>query len=75
MKANIVPEILRAPLDRVVLSSKLLDLNEPPEAILALALNPPNLKNIESTVWCLKEVNKFIRNLIDEYKLSKAFCE
>lgn len=56
MAKNIVPEILRASLDNIVLASKVLDLNEPPEAILALAMNPPNLKNIESTIWSLKEV-------------------
>lgn len=52
----IPPEILRAPLDRLVLNSKMLAIDEPPEAILSLALSPPDLKNIESTVWSLKEV-------------------
>lgn len=55
MPETIPPEILRAPLDQLVLSAKMLALNEPPEAILSLALNPPDLKNIESTIWLLKE--------------------
>lgn len=50
------PEILRAPLEQVILQSKMLDLNESPKQILALAINPPNLKNIENTIWTLKEV-------------------
>ncbi|KAF5304502.1 hypothetical protein FQR65_LT18860, partial [Abscondita terminalis] len=54
-KSN-VPEILRAPLNQVVLSAKLLELNEPPKAILALTMNPPNLDNIEKSVLYLKEV-------------------
>lgn len=56
MPETILPEILRAPLDRLVLNAKILAFSEPPEAILSLALNPPNLQNIESTVWSLKEV-------------------
>lgn len=56
MPASIPPEILRAPLDRLVLNSKMLALDEPPEAILSLALTPPDLKNIEATIWSLKEV-------------------
>lgn len=58
LSKNIVPEILRAPLDSVILASKMLELNEPPKAILALAMNPPNLRNIESTIWSLKEARK-----------------
>lgn len=58
--ANIPPEILRAPLDRLVLNAKMLAFDEPPEAILSLALNPPDLKNIESTIWNLKEVRLFL---------------
>lgn len=56
MPKSMLPEILRAPLDRLVLNAKMLALDEPPEAILSLAMNPPDLKNIETTVWSLKEV-------------------
>lgn len=50
-----LPEILRAPLENVVLHAKMLELNDTPKQILALALDPPNLKSIDSTVWRLKE--------------------
>lgn len=56
MPARSLPEILRAPLERVVLQSKMLDLNDTPQQILALALNPPSIKNIEMTILNLKEV-------------------
>lgn len=57
MRQESIPEILRCRLDRVVLFAKLLELNEPPQAILALLLDPPNLSNIEATIWKLKEVS------------------
>lgn len=41
-----VPEILRCPLEHLVLNSKLLDMGEP-KAILALAMDPPDLSNLE----------------------------
>ncbi|KAK4885271.1 hypothetical protein RN001_001542 [Aquatica leii] len=56
MPKSILPEILRAPLNQVVLSSKLLEISEPPKAILALTMNPPDLTNIEKSVLYLKEV-------------------
>lgn len=60
MKAVIDPEILRAPLDKLVLSCKKLKLHDPPKAILALALDPPELKNIESTILALKEAGALL---------------
>ncbi|XP_054758320.2 ATP-dependent RNA helicase TDRD9-like isoform X1 [Lytechinus pictus] len=50
-----IPEILRCPLEQLILQVKVLDLGEP-KAILALALEPPNLDNIEKTILLLKEV-------------------
>lgn len=49
------PEILRCPLDRLVLQAKLLDMGEP-KAIFALALSQPRLENIGKTILSLKEV-------------------
>ncbi|KAI8505585.1 ATP-dependent RNA helicase tdrd9 [Branchiostoma belcheri] len=49
------PEMQRCPMEQLVLKVKLLDLGEP-KAILGLALQPPNLDNIELTVLTLKEV-------------------
>ncbi|XP_050300294.1 probable ATP-dependent RNA helicase spindle-E [Anthonomus grandis grandis] len=56
MQKTSVPEILRAPLAHVVLHTKMLELTESPSQILALAMDPPNLKNIQSTIWELKEI-------------------
>ncbi|CAI9737997.1 ATP-dependent RNA helicase TDRD9-like [Octopus vulgaris] len=49
------PEMQRCPLDLLVLRTKILDLGEP-KAILALALAPPNLDDIERTILELKEI-------------------
>ncbi|XP_038074406.1 ATP-dependent RNA helicase TDRD9-like [Patiria miniata] len=50
-----IPEMRRCPLEQLILQVKQLDLGEP-KAILALALEPPNLDNITRTVLLLKEV-------------------
>lgn len=49
------PEMQRCPLDLLVLQTKILDLGEP-KAVLALALSPPNLEEIERTILNLKEI-------------------
>ena len=48
------PEMLRAPLENVVLKSKMLNMGEP-MALLALCLDPPDLSNLERTILTLKE--------------------
>ncbi|XP_078036812.1 putative ATP-dependent RNA helicase spindle-E isoform X2 [Augochlora pura] len=53
------PEILRAPLENLVLKSKLLDMGEP-KAILALSLNPPDLANLEKSILLLKEIGALV---------------
>lgn len=45
----------RCPLESIILHAKQLDLGEPRE-ILSLALQPPNLADIERTILSLKEV-------------------
>ncbi|XP_060080350.1 ATP-dependent RNA helicase TDRD9-like, partial [Ylistrum balloti] len=50
-----IPEMQRCPLERIILNVKVFDLGEP-KAILALALSPPNLDDIEKTILLLKEV-------------------
>ncbi|KAL2102408.1 hypothetical protein ACEWY4_001576 [Coilia grayii] len=47
------PEMLRAPLDSILLKVKLLDMGDP-HALLSTALSPPNLSDIERTVLNLK---------------------
>ncbi|XP_037687633.1 ATP-dependent RNA helicase TDRD9 [Choloepus didactylus] len=51
----VVPEMLRCPLGSTILKVKLLDMGEP-RALLATALSPPSLSDIERTVLLLKEV-------------------
>ncbi|KAI8129774.1 putative ATP-dependent RNA helicase spindle-E [Lucilia cuprina] len=50
-----IPEMLRCPLENVVLKAKLLDMGPPPD-ILGLAMSPPNLSDIHNTILTLKEV-------------------
>ncbi|KAM4663498.1 ATP-dependent RNA helicase TDRD9 [Discoglossus pictus] len=52
---NVVPEMLRSPLGSTVLKVKLLDMGEP-RALLATALSPPHISDIERTILLLKEV-------------------
>ncbi|XP_059163764.1 ATP-dependent RNA helicase TDRD9-like isoform X2 [Physella acuta] len=49
------PEMQRAPLENLILKTKIFNMGEP-KAILALALSPPNLDDIERTILSLKEV-------------------
>ena len=39
-------EMQRAPLDKIILDTKILDMG-PPKELLALALDPPDLRNIK----------------------------
>ena len=62
MSQEVSPEILRAPLENVVLKSKLLDMGEP-KAILALSLDPPDLGNLEKTILLLKETGALLNKI------------
>ncbi|XP_014605704.1 PREDICTED: probable ATP-dependent RNA helicase spindle-E [Polistes canadensis] len=55
------PEMLRAPLENVILQAKILNMGEP-KAILALSLDPPDLSNIERTILILKESGALLNN-------------
>lgn len=70
MTAKGIPEILRAPLERVVLQSKMLNLNDTPQQILALAINPPNLNNIKLTILNLKELGGLLQTCRGKYTAS-----
>ncbi|NWJ04029.1 TDRD9 helicase, partial [Crypturellus undulatus] len=50
-----VPEILRCPLGTTILKIKMLDMGEP-KTLLATALSPPSVGDIERTVLQLKEL-------------------
>ena len=51
-----IPEMLRAPLEQLILQVKLLDLGPSPSMTLQLALQPPRVSDIKSTILLLKEV-------------------
>ncbi|TGZ39139.1 Uncharacterized protein DBV15_12635 [Temnothorax longispinosus] len=55
------PEMLRASLENVILRTKVLDMGKP-EAILALALDPPNLSDIQKSILLLKEIDALTNN-------------
>ncbi|XP_058652261.1 ATP-dependent RNA helicase TDRD9 isoform X2 [Onychostoma macrolepis] len=50
-----IPEMLRSPLASTLLKVKLLDMGDP-RSVLATALTPPNLNDIERTVLQLKQI-------------------
>lgn len=54
-----VPEVLRCPLDRLILQAKLFDMGEP-KALLALTLDPPDLTNLENAILLLKETGALL---------------
>ncbi|KAF0299336.1 ATP-dependent RNA helicase TDRD9 [Amphibalanus amphitrite] len=55
-----VPEMLRSPLEHVVLKAKKFCAEFEPKAVLALALEPPQLEKIYTAVLHLKEVGALI---------------
>ena len=55
-----VPEMLRSPLEHVVIKSKKFCAELEPKAVLALALEPPQLEKIYTAVLHLKEVGALI---------------
>ncbi|XP_051160838.1 probable ATP-dependent RNA helicase spindle-E [Leptopilina boulardi] len=61
------PEMLRAPLETLVLNAKLLDMGEPKE-LLALSMDPPDLSNLKRTIKLLKEVGAL-------YNIDENFSE
>ncbi|XP_058836204.1 probable ATP-dependent RNA helicase spindle-E [Topomyia yanbarensis] len=67
MKVPIPPEMLRCPLDAVVLKAKLLEMG-PPHSILALAMNPPDLSDIRNTVLQLKEMGALLSTVNGNYE-------
>lgn len=60
MQESGTPEMLRSPMTSIVLKSKVLDMG-PPQSILALAMDPPDLTDINNTILELKEVGALLR--------------
>ena len=66
MSQEYQPEIIRSPLQNVILKAKLLEMGSPVE-ILALALDPPNLNDIHNSISLLKEVGGLLQlNILSE---------
>lgn len=61
------PEILRSPLDKLILKCKMLEIYEP-KVIFASALDVPDLSNIENDVLILKEIGALMPMTKDRYK-------
>ncbi|XP_037756977.2 ATP-dependent RNA helicase TDRD9 [Chelonia mydas] len=62
---NAIPEMLRCPLGSTVLKVKLLDMGEP-RALLATALSPPSIGDIERTILQLKEMGALAISALPE---------
>uniref|UniRef100_A0A1I8QEN2 Probable ATP-dependent RNA helicase spindle-E n=1 Tax=Stomoxys calcitrans TaxID=35570 RepID=A0A1I8QEN2_STOCA len=62
-----IPEMLRCPLENVVLKAKLLDMGSPP-CVLGLAMNPPILSDIQNTILTLKELGALYKCTEGVYK-------
>ncbi|XP_063146460.1 ATP-dependent RNA helicase TDRD9 [Candoia aspera] len=60
---NTIPEMMRCPLESTILKVKLLDMGEP-RALLATALSPPVISDIERTILYLKELGALA---VDDY--------
>ncbi|XP_026760545.2 probable ATP-dependent RNA helicase spindle-E [Galleria mellonella] len=63
------PEIVRCPLERLVLLAKMLDMG-PPSDILALAMDPPDISNIHRTILVLKEMGALKKTFDDQWNSS-----
>lgn len=60
MDESPVPELLRSPLENVVLKTKLLEMG-PPHSILGLAMDVPKLSDIFNTILVLKELGALLK--------------
>lgn len=60
MDESSIPELIRSPLENIVLKVKLLEMG-PPDSILALAMDRPKLSDIANTVLLLKEIGALLR--------------
>lgn len=59
LRQSAQPELLRSPLENVVLKAKMLDMG-PPHQLLALAMDTPKLSNVANTILVLKELGAML---------------
>lgn len=67
LSEDITPEIMRCPLDQLVLKAKQLRMGNP-STLLGLAIDPPDLSNIHKTILHLKEAGALLLTANGEYK-------
>lgn len=61
MLETLPPELIRSPLDNIVLKAKKLNMGSP-ESVLALAMDKPKLSDIATTIQVLKEAGALLLN-------------
>lgn len=61
MQESSIPELLLTPLENVILKAKAFELYEP-HIILGLAMDPPKLNDIATTILVLKELGALLSN-------------
>lgn len=70
-----IPEFEKIPLENYILKAKLIDLNMAPREVLAIAINPPKLSDIEKSVLTLKRVGALsIQTAKTGSDLQRGFC-
>ena len=67
-----VPEFERTPLENYVLKAKLIEDRLPPKAVLAYALSPPALEDIQWALLTLKRMNALTVNTTTTAEAAKA---
>ncbi|KAL9890727.1 putative ATP-dependent RNA helicase spindle-E [Glossina fuscipes fuscipes] len=68
MNEFVIPEMVRCPLENVILKAKILDMGQPCD-ILRLTMTPPNLKDICNTILTLKELGALYKTVDGSYSI------
>uniref|UniRef100_A0A1B0AZQ3 Probable ATP-dependent RNA helicase spindle-E n=1 Tax=Glossina palpalis gambiensis TaxID=67801 RepID=A0A1B0AZQ3_9MUSC len=68
MNEFVIPEMVRCPLENVILKAKILDMGQPCD-ILMLTMTPPNLKDICNTILTLKELGALYKTVDGSYSI------
>lgn len=66
MLDSLPPELIRNPLEHIVLKAKKMNMGSP-DAVLALAMDKPKLSDIATTILILKEAGALMRNCAGVY--------
>uniref|UniRef100_A0A1A9X2C1 Probable ATP-dependent RNA helicase spindle-E n=1 Tax=Glossina brevipalpis TaxID=37001 RepID=A0A1A9X2C1_9MUSC len=63
-----IPEMLRCPLENVILKAKVLNMGSPWD-VLSLTMTPPNLNNISNSILILKELGALHKTVNGSYSI------